>query len=68
MNSKLPMPSEVSGLRFLRNKDLPGYAVLELDTQTNPIRAFLKRDQIEQLIREAGIVLAKLASDERIVR
>ena len=64
MTSKLPVPSEVSDLRFLRGKTLPGYAVLEFDAATNPIRVFLSRDQLELLV--ARITIAKLDSDQRI--
>jgi hypothetical protein len=53
MNSKLPLPSEITNLRFLRGDTLPGYAVLEFDTTTNPTRVFLSRDQLEYLARYA---------------
>jgi hypothetical protein len=65
-NSKFPLPSEVSDLRFLRGANLPGYVVLELDTATNPIRIFLSRNQLELVVNRAGIALAKIKSDERI--
>jgi hypothetical protein len=68
MSSKFPLPSEVSDFRFLRGANLPGYVVLEFDTATNPIRVFLSRDQLEQLVRQAGIALAKSKGDERIGR
>ena len=64
MNSKFPLPSEVTDLRFLRGKSLPGYAAF--DTAANPVRLFLSRDQIEQLVHYARITLEKIASDERI--
>jgi hypothetical protein len=48
MNSKLPLPSEITNLRFLRGDTLPGYAVLEFDTVANPIRVFLSRDQLRE--------------------
>jgi hypothetical protein len=67
MNSKLPLPSEITNLRFLRGDTLPGYAVLEFDTIANPIRVFLSRDQLEHLVRYARITLAKIESDERIL-
>ena len=66
MNSKLPLLSEITNLRFLRGDTLRGYAVLEFDTVANPIRVFLSRDQLEHLARHARITLAKIESDERI--
>ena len=66
MTSKLPVPSKVSELRFLRSRTLPGYAVLEFDTAANPIRVFLSRDKLELLVKDARITIAKLDSDQRI--
>jgi hypothetical protein len=63
MSSKLPLPSEITNLRFLRGDT---YAVLEFNTVANPIRVFLSRDQLEHLARYARITLAKIESDERI--
>jgi hypothetical protein len=40
--------------------------VLELDTAANPVRVFLSRDQIGQLVHYARITLEKIANDERI--
>jgi hypothetical protein len=59
---KLPIPTEVSDLHFLRSDTLPpGYAVLELETGANPIRV-----QLEALVKHARITLAKIDSHERI--
>ena len=66
MNSKFPLPGEVSDFRFLRGATLPEYVVLEFDTATNPSRIFLSRDQLDLLVSKAGIALAKIKSDERI--
>ena len=68
MNSKLPLPSEVSDFRFLRGANLPGYVVLELDTATNPIRIFLSRDQVGTLREKSGIAVAKIDSDTLIAK
>jgi hypothetical protein len=66
LQSKLPYPIEISDLRFLRGDNLPGYAVLEFDTVANPIRVFLSRDQLERLVNDARITVAKIDSDKRI--
>jgi hypothetical protein len=66
MTMKLPVPSEASDLRFLRGDTLPDHAVLEFDTAANPIRVFLSRHQLEKLIKDARITLAKIEADERI--
>jgi hypothetical protein len=50
----------------LRGDNLPGYSVLEFDTAASPIRVFLSRDQLDRLVKDARITLAKIESDERI--
>jgi hypothetical protein len=66
MTSKLPLPSEVTDLRFLRSENLSGYAVLQFDTAANPIRVFLSREQLDRLVRNARIAIAKIDADSRI--
>jgi hypothetical protein len=66
MTSKFPLPNEVLDFRFLRGANLPGYVVLEFDTAANPIRVFLSRAQIEQLVHYARITVAKIDSDKRV--
>ncbi len=47
--SKLPLPIEAKAVRFRRDPSQPKFAVLEVDTATNPIRIALSKSQIEQL-------------------
>jgi hypothetical protein len=60
-SAKLPVPVEVSDFRFLVAPSVPGYAVLEFDTATNPVRVFLSLGQLEQLITRANVVARKLS-------
>ena len=63
---KYPVPSEAIDFRFLTSGDAPGHAVLEFDTSSNPVRVFLSKEQLERLVSEAGITVAKLDSQDRI--
>ena len=63
--SKLPLPSEVTDFRFLVSDSLPGVAVLEFDTPSNPVRVFLSKKQLERLIGEAKITQTKLGWREQ---
>jgi len=60
MTERLPLPRGTSDFRFLRSDSAPGYVVLEFDTTANPIRVFLSRDQLEQLIAQARLTSKKL--------
>ena len=62
LKSKFPLPSEVSDFRFLRSNILPGYAVLECDTPTNPVRLFFSKDQLEEVSKQARLAASKLVS------
>ena len=62
LKSKLPLHSEFSDFRFLRSDNLPGYAVLECDTPTNPVRLFFSREQLEVLSKQARSEATKLVS------
>ena len=60
---KLPVPSRVSDFRFRRDRKAPGYTVLEFDTATNPIRVFLSKEQLDELIAQARLTSEKLRQD-----
>jgi hypothetical protein len=60
--SKLPIPVEIVDIRFLISATAPDYAVLELDTSTNPVRVFLRQSQLDQLATQARITSVKLSS------
>jgi hypothetical protein len=61
--NKLPIPSEISGFRFWRIHKPPGFAVLEFDTAANPIRVFLSKAQLDELIVQARLTSEKLRRD-----
>jgi hypothetical protein len=58
--AKYPLPSEATDFRFLISDNAPGYAVLEIDTPSNPVRMFLSKEQLDRLATEAKIASVKL--------
>jgi hypothetical protein len=60
---KLPLPSRVSDFRFWRIHNPPGFAVLEFETAANPIRVFLSKEQLDELIKQARLTSEKLRQD-----
>jgi hypothetical protein len=58
--SKLPLPVEVSGFEFLSSPAAPTHAVLEFWTESNPLRVFLTKAQLEQLASKAAIAATKI--------
>jgi hypothetical protein len=60
--SKLPLPILAKGFRFrfVTSPAWPVGAVLEVDTDTNPIRIGFDRAQLEALSRQAAIAAAKI--------
>jgi hypothetical protein len=59
-HSKLPVPVEVIAMDFLVSPNTPKHAVLELRTQANPIRVFLTRVQIEELVMKSMMAAGKV--------
>jgi hypothetical protein len=58
--SRLPLPILAKGFRLLTSPAWPVGAVLEVDTDTNPIRIGFDRAQLEALSRQAAIAAAKI--------
>jgi hypothetical protein len=59
--SNSSVQSEATDFRFLFGDDLPGRAVLEFDTDTNPVRVSLSQEQLDRLATEAKITSVKLS-------
>jgi hypothetical protein len=49
---KYPPPVQACGFRFLAGPALT-HAVLEVDTETNPVRVFFSKKQLERLAVDA---------------
>jgi hypothetical protein len=58
--AKLPLPVRATGFRFLASPTLPTIAVLEVETESNPVRIGFDIDQLEELARSAGNAAARL--------
>jgi hypothetical protein len=58
-SSKLPLPVLALNFRILTSPSYPEGAVLEADTDTNPIRIGFGKAQLERLARQAGLAAAK---------
>jgi hypothetical protein len=54
---------QASHFRFWRIHNPPGFAVLQFDTDTNPIRVFLSKEQLDELIGQAKLTSEKLRQD-----
>jgi hypothetical protein len=61
--SKLPVPVRATSLRFLNNPRLPMIAILEVETDTNPVRIGFDKAQLEELARAAAIAAVKVLAD-----
>jgi uncharacterized membrane protein len=58
--SKLPLPVAATDFRFLTSPSLPTVAILEVDTEGNPVRIAFEREQLQRLAQLATISAAKL--------
>ena len=58
--SKLPLPVRALAFRFRTSPALPTVAVLEVDTETNPVRIGFDKGQLERLARDAARTAAKV--------
>ena len=56
---RLP-PSQAMSFQFLSNPVAPAHAVLEFETETNPVRVFLDRDQLQDLAKKAATYATKI--------
>jgi len=52
---------EASCFRFLFCSDTPGRAVLEFDTNSQPVRVLLTQEQLDRLSTDAKITSVKLS-------
>lgn len=59
-SDRYPLPVRATGLRILTSDNLPEMAVLECDTEANPVRVWLDKEQLQQLARQAGLAAEKM--------
>jgi len=58
-NGKLPLPVQATEFRFLMSVSLPTIAVLEVDTEGNPMRIAFNKQQLAELSNQAALAAAK---------
>jgi len=63
--SRLPLPTLAKDFRLLTSPSWPVGAVLEVDTDTNPIRIGFDEAQLEALSRQATKAVAKIREAKR---
>lgn len=49
------LPSHATSFQFLSSPVAPAHAVLEFKTETNPVRVFLDKHQLQDLAKKAAI-------------
>ena len=59
-DSKLSLPVQAIGLRFLVSPSLPTVAVLEVDTEESPVRIAFDKQQLAELSNQAALAAAKV--------
>jgi hypothetical protein len=59
-NSELPLSVQARQFRFLTSPSLSTIAVLEVDTEENPVRIAFDKKQLAELSNQAALAAAKV--------
>ena len=58
-DSNVPVPAQAIGFRFVTNPELPTVAILEVDTEANPVRIAFNKQQLAELSNQAALAATR---------